>query len=267
MNSSHTAPKKKNAVKKKRTPVDLPESRLQIGRWQNVGRLWMMTRTGQLWGTAPRDSITGVPGQCKVGRPGKWKLLHVVCSVAASGPHCWWPWELSLQRVPKEMHWLGHTPGLPRGALKWWTGYYFLNHSRILPLVIKNLEGVRAKSEWKDNTNTQHISNRNKYLCVPKSPVQEYPQLHSYTLRVGIKHDFQSQTAWFLFHISPALCDHWSVTHPAGSQVLVSQMGLVTVIVWIHFYDNLQKAPRRVPGAGKNYTGVSSYDDGVVEKT
>jgi len=38
MNSSHTAPKKKNAVKKKRTPVELPESRLQIGRWQNVGR-------------------------------------------------------------------------------------------------------------------------------------------------------------------------------------------------------------------------------------
>lgn len=88
MNSSHTAPKKKNAVKKKRTLVGLPDSRLQIGRWQNVGRLWMMTRTGQLRGTVPSDSITGVPGQCKVGRPGKWKLLHVVCSIAASGPHC-----------------------------------------------------------------------------------------------------------------------------------------------------------------------------------
>ena len=94
-------------------------------RWQNEGRLWMMTRTGQLWGTASSDSITGVPGQCQVGRPGKWKLLRVVCSVAASGPHCWWPWEFSLQRVPKEMHWLWHTPGLPRGALKWWTGCYF----------------------------------------------------------------------------------------------------------------------------------------------
>lgn len=43
-------------------------------------------------------------------------------------------------------------------------------------------------------------------------------------------------------------------------------MGLIRVIVWSRFYDNLQKAPRRVPGAGKYYTGVSSYDDGVVEK-
>ena len=79
MNSSPTAPKKKNSVKKKRASVDLPDSRLQIGRLQNVGRLW---------GTVPSDSITGVPGQCKVGRPSKWKLLHVVCSIAASGPHC-----------------------------------------------------------------------------------------------------------------------------------------------------------------------------------
>lgn len=84
MNSSHTSPKKKNAVKKKRTPVDLPESRLQIGRWQNRGEA---VDDDEDW-PASSDSITGVPGQCKVGRPGKWKLLHAVCSVAASGPHC-----------------------------------------------------------------------------------------------------------------------------------------------------------------------------------
>lgn len=146
-------------------------------------------------------------------------------------------------------------------------GVIFLNHSRILPFVIKNLEGVRVKAEWKNSMNIQHLSNRKKYLCIPKNPAQEYPQLHSYSLRVGRKHDFQSQTAWFLFHTSPALCDHWSVTYSAGSKVLVSQIGLITVIVRIHYYGNLHRAPRRVPGAVECYTGVSSYDDGVIEET
>ena len=63
----------------------------------------MMMRTSKLWGTAPSDSITGVPGRRKVGRPGRRKLLHVVCSVAASGLRCRWPWESSLQRAHKEM--------------------------------------------------------------------------------------------------------------------------------------------------------------------